>query len=90
MVIGSIAAGLMITLGASLYLKIGGVIGALFFSLGLLSIMYFKFYLFTGKAGLLIQNKIDIIDLFGIWVGNFCGCIAGAFIIYSSGLSPSI
>lgn len=49
----SILAGMLITLGAILYLTIGNVVGAIMFSLGLLTILYFKLELFTGKAGLL-------------------------------------
>lgn len=41
MLIGAMAAGLMISLGACLYLKIGGIIGAIMFSVGLLTILRF-------------------------------------------------
>ena len=48
----SILAGIMISIGAALYLVIGGIPGAILFSIGLLTILYFQFHLFTGKAGL--------------------------------------
>ena len=51
--IRSILAGLTIALAAGIYLVVGGPLGAFMFSLGLLTILHFQFYLFTGKAGLL-------------------------------------
>ena len=77
----SILAGLMISLGCIVYLQIGGVAGALLFSLGLISIIVFEFDLFTGKAGLLATKEITPLRLFGIWVGNLCGMFAAAAIM---------
>ena len=90
MLVGAFAAGLMISLGACLYLKIGGIVGAVLFSIGLLTILHFKFFLFTGKAGLYYDRKISLFDLCYIWVFNLCGCALGALIIYGSGISSSI
>lgn len=69
----SILAGLMISLGCIVYLQVGGVAGALLFSLGLISILTFGFNLFTGKAGLLATKEMTWLRLGGIWVGNFIG-----------------
>ena len=44
------------------------------FSIGLLTILMFKFDLFTGKAGLLATDEISVWRLLGIWVGNLFGC----------------
>lgn len=90
MLIGAMAAGLMISFGACLYLKIGGIIGAIMFSVGLLTILRFQFFLFTGKAGLYYSKQISLFDLWCIWIFNFSGCVLGALIIYGSGISPSI
>ena len=54
----SIFAGFLIGMGGIIYLKVGGIAGALFFSLGLMTIITFKFNLFTGKAGLLSTEEI--------------------------------
>lgn len=54
--IKSIMAGFMIALAAAIYITVGGVVGAFMFSLGLLTILYFQFNLFTGKAGLLADR----------------------------------
>lgn len=74
----SIIAGFLIGMGGIIYLTLGGIAGALFFSLGLITIVTFKFHLFTGKAGLLTTGEITPIALFTIWCGNFVGTIFGA------------
>lgn len=60
MLILAILAGFMIGVGAIINLIVGGIWGAIFFSLGLMTIIYFKFNLFTGKAGLLMTREISI------------------------------
>ena len=74
----SILAGFLILMGGIIYLPLGGTVGALFFSLGLITIVTFKFNLFTGKAGLLATGEITPVELFVIWCGNFIGAIFGA------------
>ena len=74
----SILAGFLIGMGGIIYLTLGGTVGALFFSLGLIIIVTFKFNLFTGKAGLLATGEITPVELFAIWCGNFIGAIFGA------------
>lgn len=69
----SIMAGLLIGIGGILNLRLGGIAGAVYFSLGLLAILHFKFELFTGKAGLLATNQITWQKLAGVWGGNFIG-----------------
>lgn len=71
----SVLAGFFIGIGATVYLTIGGVVGAAFFSVGLATILIFGFSLFTGKAGLLATNEIDFLKLVGVWFGNFIGVI---------------
>ena len=75
----SILAGMMIAIGGTVFLSVGDVAGALFFSMGLLSILIFKLELFTGKAGLLATREIKFGKLFEIWFGNFFGTGVIAF-----------
>ena len=75
----STLAGMMIAIGGTVFLSVGDVAGALFFSMGLLSILIFKLELFTGKAGLLATNEIKIGKLVQIWCGNFIGTLTVAF-----------
>lgn len=78
----SILAGMMIALGGVVNLQLGGVAGAIFFAVGLLTILQFKMELFTGKAGLLATNEIEFDDLVRIWIGNFIGCFIVALCLY--------
>jgi len=79
--IKAILAGVVIAVGAIIYLTMENkVIGALLFSVGLLSIYGLGFNLFTGKIGYVVENK-----QFGtaalIWVGNFVGTFCTATLI---------
>lgn len=69
----SILAGMLIGIGATVYLKAGGAAGALLFSVGLLAILHFDLNLFTGKAGLLATKGVSWKDLGIIYVGNLLG-----------------
>ena len=71
--ISSILAGICIGLGGYVNLVMGGIIGAVMFSFGLLSVVHYKYALYTGKAGF-FKNKIEFIELFLIIIGNFIGC----------------
>lgn len=86
----SILAGLMIALSAAIYLTIGGPLGAFMFSLGLLTILHFKFSLFTGKAGLLSTKQINGMQLSTIYLCNFIGCACGVAILFCAGLGSTI
>lgn len=86
----SILAGILIALGGVAYLKIGGVVGAVLFSIGLLTILHFKCELFTGKAGLLASRAIHPIKLGGIYCGNMIGCALMAGLLSLTALSQSI
>jgi formate/nitrite transporter FocA (FNT family) len=50
------------------------IVGALLFSIGLFTILHFKWNLFTGKAGLLAKKQIKWWELGLVWVGNAIGC----------------
>jgi formate/nitrite transporter FocA (FNT family) len=70
----AILAGIMIALGATTYLSVGGLAGALLFAVGLMGVLAFEFKLFTGKAGLLADRNIGVLELAKIWGGNLLGC----------------
>ena len=71
----SILAGIMISLGCIINLQVGGIGGALFFSLGLITILMFNFDLFTGRAGLIPTGQMTWKKLGLIWLGNLYGCV---------------
>ena len=86
----SILSGIIIAVSGIVYLQVGGVAGALLFSMGLLTVLSFKLNLFTGKAGLLATNEISVGKLADIWVGNFIGTTATAFLISLTPVGVSI
>lgn len=81
----SIFAGMCISIGCIAYLKVGGVPGALLFSLGLLTVIVRGYELFTGKTcrceWLLRPFRLMLCLLFnivGCWALNLmCGKIDG-------------
>ena len=74
--IRSILAGICIGLGGAIYLKLGGVIGAIMFSFGLLTVVHFKLPLYTGTAGFIKLNKLEEYrKLLHIFAGNILGCM---------------
>ena len=79
----SILAGIMIGLGAIVYLSVGKIVGAFMFSIGLLAILHFRCRLFTGKAGGLATGAISLDDLAAIYIGNAFGTCAMAFIVHA-------
>lgn len=58
----AILAGIAIGIGGVLYLKIGGVIGALMFSIGLLTVVCYSLRLYTGMAGF-VDKPIEFVNL---------------------------
>lgn len=71
--ISSILAGICIGLGGYVNLVMGGIVGAVMFSFGLLSVVHYKYDLYTGKAGF-FNSIAEFTMLFVIIIGNFIGC----------------
>lgn len=86
----SILAGIMIAVAATAYLSVGGIAGACLFSLGLMTILVFKWDLFTGKAGLLAIGEIKIGKLIKIWFGNLFGVFIGVSIVLMSPIGEGL
>ena len=70
LILKSIGAALLISLGNYALLKLGNPIGPVIFALGLLGVCYMGQNLFTGKCGFLFQDKIKVLDLLIILVVN--------------------
>lgn len=94
--IKSIFAGAMISLGGWLYLRTNDkVLGAFLFSIGLILIVNFGFNLYTGKICYLFDNlkkkEKELpywLSLIIILIGNYLGCLAMGFIF--KGVFPDI
>lgn len=86
--ISSILAGFCIVIGATVFLFCMNqglglkIVGALLFCIGLFTIINFKFWLYTGKVGVALDNKPKfIIDLVVCLIGNLLGVIILASMI---------
>ena len=88
--INAILAGIFIGIAGTVYLSIPQpVTGALFFGFGLLTIINFKFKLFTGAIGYFATVTratlvSRIIELIIIWAGNVAGCYLVGTLIRNS------
>lgn len=74
--INSIWGGIMISIGAAVYLNCPNkMVGAFLFSIGLITIMIFKFKLYTGEIGC-VRKPNEIPYILTILIGNFIGCLS--------------
>lgn len=78
----STLAGIFISIGGIIYLKIGGYFGAFLFSFGLLSIIHYSLPLYTGKAGFCKYSE-DLKRLPIILLGNIIGTFLMGVSIHS-------
>ena len=74
----SIFAGLLIGVAGLVYLRVGGLAGAVLFAFGLLSVVMCRAQLYTGKAGYLPYRESW--RLVPMLLGNALGCFAAALI----------
>ncbi len=75
----------MIAIASYIYLSVGGIVGAIMFSIGLLTILNMQFKLFTGSVGY-IKSKNDIKDNLIILSGNIIGARDFSFSARSSSI----
>ncbi|MBR4812028.1 MAG: formate/nitrite transporter family protein [Bacilli bacterium] len=95
-----IAAGASIGLGGLAFLAcksfaepavIGHVAGSFMFSIGLLCVCSFGFFLFTGKIGYVFDNKPNyLLDLLFGYLGNIVGAVAVGYICYGANCVPYV
>lgn len=82
-IIDSILAGICISLGGVAFLKVGGIVGAVLFSFGLITVVCYKMKLYTGVSGF-VETRRDWIELPVIIIGNIVGCALVALAIKTS------
>ena len=92
--ISSLLAGIMIVIGATIYLmikEINVIVGSLFFALGLFTIIHYKLHLYTGKVGFLLDNKKSyLLELLVCLLGNMVGVILLSSMIKLSRIGTSL
>lgn len=70
--IKSIWAGIAIAIGAMVYVNVGGVAGAVLFSIGLLTVFTLGLNLYTGQVGF-YSKPADLLDYLLCLLGNLIG-----------------
>ena len=76
----AIIAGICISIGCVVNLRVGGVAGAVLFAFGLLAVVHYQLKLYTGTAGF-IRAKGDWTMLGVVLVGNIIGCLLTALAV---------
>ena len=76
----AILAGICISIGCVVNLRVGGVAGAVLFAFGLTTVVYYGLKLYTGAAGF-IRRQGDWSMLLMVLVGNIIGCLLSAWLI---------
>ena len=83
----AIAAGLCIGIGGIVFLaQTNKFAGAFLFAVGLLTILVFRFNLFTGMVGYVLENLLDkkwgyLFTVLLVWIGNFIGTALAALLV---------
>ena len=73
--LSALLAGLCISIGCIVNLMVGGGIpGAILFTFGLITVVHYKYALYTGTAGFISEWKDILILFWWIFCGNFVGC----------------
>lgn len=88
----SILAGFMIGIGAIVFMSSDNrYIGAFLFSLGLFSVVCFKYNLFTGKVGYIPLRKADYLIEVGVTlIGNLFGTFFAAMLFRATRFSTAV
>ena len=76
----AILAGICISIGCVVNLRVGGVAGAVLFAFGLTTVVYYGLKLYTGTAGF-IRMTGDWLMIATVLVGNIFGCLLSAILI---------
>lgn len=88
----AIVAGVMISLGGTIYLSLENkALGAFLFSVGLFSICVNGYNLYTGKIGYVIDNKPKyLIELLFTLIGNIIGTVACGYLLSISRIGTKL
>jgi formate/nitrite transporter FocA (FNT family) len=74
----AIMAGICISIGCIVNLQVGGIAGAVLFTFGLITVVHYRYALYTGTAGF-VNSFNSLYDLFFIILfGNIAGCFITA------------
>lgn len=72
----SILAGMSIAIGGFVFLILGGTVGAVAFALGLITVVCYRFKLYTGYLGFMdVKSATQWKECLVILLGNVVGCL---------------
>lgn len=85
-IFSALLAGVLISIGGLAFLKVGGIVGAILFTFGLISIISYKYGLFTGTAGFIgpewnIKKNIKFKNVLVILLMNIIGCFIVGYLV---------
>lgn len=72
--LSAVMAGVCISVGCIVNLQVGGIAGAVLFTFGLVTVVHYRYALYTGTAGFVQDWKSLAVLFFIILVGNLVGC----------------
>ncbi len=76
----AVMAGIAISCGCVCFLSVGGVAGAVLFTFGLLTVVHYRYALYTGTAGF-VTDRHSYVELLVILLGNILGCLLWARLV---------
>ena len=79
----ALLAGVCIAIGCIVNLQVGGIVGPILFTFGLITVVHYKYKLYTGTAGF-INNWNDFFNLGYILLWNVIGCLLTALLMYEA------
>jgi formate/nitrite transporter FocA (FNT family) len=81
----AVLAGICISMGGTVFMKVGGLWGAVLFSFGLLTVVHYALKLYTGTAGFFNPKSTEEwIQLVVIILGNAVGCGLMSMLLWST------
>ena len=88
--LSAVMAGLCISIGCIVNLRVGGTVGPVLFTFGLITVVHYRYALYTGTAGFVSgwQSLAEV--LFVILTGNLLGCWAMSFSLSVTDCMPEL
>lgn len=88
--LSAVMAGVCISVGCIVNLRVGGIAGAVLFTFGLVTVVHYRYALYTGTAGF-VKTWKSLSDLFLIVLaGNLLGCWLMAFALGLTDCMPEL
>lgn len=89
--VSAILAGAAIGFGGVVNLMLGGIAGAMFFTVGLFVVCTMGLHLYTGKVCYVFQNdKAYALSIPVIWLGNLVGTVTVGTLIRLTRIAPTL